>query len=135
MARGFFTIALLVTSLATAVASSALASEGQMTWALHFSPTPTWFDPAEMSATTASYNSLYALHDAMMRPSPGQPMAPSLAESWSVSPDGLAYEFVLSKGVKFDNGDPVGVEGVKFSFLGYWGLVRKRIDERITTVG
>src|SRR5215510_6020479 len=45
--RGFFTIAMLVPFLAIAIASGALASEGQMTWALHFSPTPTWFDPAE----------------------------------------------------------------------------------------
>ena len=29
---------------------------------------------------------------------PGKTMAPSLAESWSASPDGLVYEFVLRKG-------------------------------------
>src|SRR5215470_18471109 len=102
--RRLFTIAVLVMTPAIAIAPGAVASDGQMTWGLHFSPTPTWFDPAEMSATTASYNTLYAVHDAMIRPSPGQPMAPSLAESWSISPDGLAYEFVLRKGVKFHNG-------------------------------
>jgi len=32
---------------------------------------------------------------------PGAPMAPSLGESWSVSPDGLVYDFVLRAGVRF----------------------------------
>ena len=64
------------------------------------------FDPAETSGATAPYIVLYALHDAMIRPSPGYPMAPSLVESWSASPDRLVYEFVLRKGVKFHNGDP-----------------------------
>ena len=41
---------------------------------------------------------------------------PSLAESWTVSKDALTYEFVLRKGVKFHNGDPVTAEDVKFSF-------------------
>jgi ABC-type transport system substrate-binding protein len=49
----------------------------------------------------------YALHDALVKPMPGQRLAPSLAESWSASPDGLVYEFILRKGVKFHNGDPV----------------------------
>jgi ABC-type transport system substrate-binding protein len=96
--RGLFTALLFPMLLTIGVSSGAAAPEGQMTWALHFSPTPTWFDPAEISGTTASYNTLYALHDAVIRPSPGQPMAPSLAESWSASPDGLVYEFVLRKG-------------------------------------
>ena len=48
-----------------------------------------------------------------MKPMPGQAMAPSLAESWTVSRDGLTYEFVLRKGVKFHNGDPVTAEDVK----------------------
>jgi peptide/nickel transport system substrate-binding protein len=46
---------------------------------------------------------IYALHDGVLKPMPGQPLAPSLAESWSMSPDGLAYDFVLRKGVKFHN--------------------------------
>jgi peptide/nickel transport system substrate-binding protein len=125
---------LLVMTLTFATASGAGASEGQMTWGLHFSPTPTWFDPAEMSATVASYNSLYALHDAMIRPSPGQPMASGVAESWSASADGLVYEFVLRKGVKFHNGDPVSAEDVKFSFERYRGLANKMLKDRVAGV-
>jgi ABC-type transport system substrate-binding protein len=59
---------------------------------------------------------LYALHDALVKPMPGNPLAPGLAESWSVSPDGLVYEFVLRRGARFHNGDPVTAEDVKFSF-------------------
>jgi ABC-type transport system substrate-binding protein len=40
---------------------------------------------------------LYALHDALLKPMPGKSMAPAPAESWSMSPDGLVYEFVLRK--------------------------------------
>ena len=50
-------------------------------------------------------------------------MAPSLAESWTVSKDGLVYEFVLRKGVKFHNGEPVTAEDVKFSFERYRGAL------------
>ena len=50
---------------------------------------------------------------------PGNPMAPSLAESWTVSPDQLVYEFKLREGLKFHNGDPFTAEDVKFSFLRY----------------
>src|SRR5262249_48470487 len=42
--------------------------------------------------------------------------APSLAESWSVSPDQRSYEFKLRQGLKFHNGDPFTAEDVKFSF-------------------
>jgi len=52
---------------------------------------------------------------------PGAPMAPSLAESWSVSPNGLVCDFVLRAGVRFHNGDPVTAEDVKFSLERYRG--------------
>ena len=64
---------------------------------------------------------LYALHDAMVKPMPGNSMTPSLAESWTVSKDGHVYEFVLRKGVVFPNGDPFTAEDVKFSFERYRG--------------
>src|SRR5262245_57352346 len=64
---------------------------------------------------------LYGLHDAMLNALPGNPLAPALAESWTVSPDGLTYEFVLRRGVKFHNGEPVTAEedeiGASFSPL------------------
>jgi len=94
----------------------AQAPAGQMTWAVHFTIAPTLFEPAETPGLITPFMMLYALHDAMLKPMPGKSMAPSLAESWSRSPDGLVYEFVLRRGVKFHNGDVVTAEDVKFSF-------------------
>src|SRR3989454_9762481 len=107
------------------------APVGQMTWAIHISLAPTWFDPAETSGSVTSFMVLYALHDAMVKPMPGNQVTPGLAESWSVSPDGLVYEFVLRKGVRFHNGDPVTAEDVKFSFERYRGSANKTIKDRV----
>lgn len=40
---------------------------------------------------------------------------PALAESWTVSPDGLVYDFTLREGVTFSNGEPFTAEDVEFS--------------------
>ncbi len=61
-------------------------------------------------------------------------MAPSLAESWSMSPDGLVYEFVLRKGVKFHNDEPVTAEDVKFSFERYRVISAKALKARMAGV-
>src|SRR2546430_7582585 len=110
------------------------APDGQMTWALHFALAPTWFDPAETSGIITPYVVLYALHDAMVKPLPGNPMAPALAESWTTSPDGLAFEFVLRKGVKFHNGEPVTAEDVKFSLERYRGTAARMLKERVAAI-
>jgi peptide/nickel transport system substrate-binding protein len=70
----------------------------------------------------------------MVKPMPGNPTAPSLAESWSVSKDGLVYEFVLRKGARFHNGDPVTGEDVKFSFERYRGTANKTLKDRVAAV-
>ena len=92
------------------------APDGQLTWALHFTLAPTLFEPAETPGLITPFMILYALHDALVKPMPGKSMAPSLAEAWTASSDGLVYDFVLRKGVKFHNGDPVTADDVKFSF-------------------
>ena len=114
--------------------ASAGAPEGQVTWGVHISLTPTWFDPAEMPGIITPYMIFYALHDALVKPMPGVPMAPSLAESWSVSKDGLAYDFVLRKNARFHNGDPVTAEDVKFSFERYRGAASKTLKEHVAVV-
>jgi peptide/nickel transport system substrate-binding protein len=41
---------------------------------------------------------------------------PSLAESWTTSPDGLKWTFKLRKGVKFQDGTPFNADAVVFNF-------------------
>ncbi len=123
---------LLISILGATAAES--APEGQMTWAVHISLAPTWFDPAETSGIITPFMVLYALHDALVKPMPGNPAAPSLAESWNQSPDGLVYEFVLRKGVRFHNGDPITAEDVKFSFERYRGAAHKPLRDAVSAI-
>src|SRR4029077_3212646 len=95
---------------------------------------PTWFDPAETPGVITPFLTLYALHDALVKPMPGNAFARCLAESWTVSKDGLVYEFVLRKGVRFHNGEPLTAEDVKFSFDRYRGSAKKTLKDRVVAV-
>jgi peptide/nickel transport system substrate-binding protein len=110
------------------------APEGQMTWGVHISLAPTWFDPAETLGIITPFMVMYAIHDALAKSMPGNTMAPSLSESWQVSPDGRVYDFTLRKGVKFHNGDTLTAEDVKFSFERYRGASAKTLKDRVAAV-
>ncbi len=90
--------------------------EGEMRWALYVTVAPAWLDPGEVQGFITPFWIQYALHDALVKPMPGNIMTPSLAESWTLSPDQRTYEFKLRQGLKFHNGDPFTAEDVKFSF-------------------
>src|SRR5881409_1770191 len=126
--------ALLLLGLVLPAKARAEAPAGQLTWAVHISLAPGWFDPAETTGIITPFMLLYALHDALVKPMPGNPMTPSLAESWTMSPDGLGYEFVLRRGVKFHNGEPVTAEDVKRSEERYRGAGAGPFKTRITAI-
>ena len=91
--------------------------EGEMRWALYVTLAPAWFDPGEITGGFLTpFWVLYAMHDALVKPMPGNLMAPSLAESWTMSADQKTYDFKLREGLKFHNGDPFTADDVKFSF-------------------
>src|SRR6516164_6635164 len=115
-------------------AARAAGLQGQLTWGIHVSLAPTWFDPAETPGLITPFMILYALHDAMVKPMPGQPLAPCLAESWSASEDGRSYDFVLRKGATFHNGDPVVAEDVKFSFERYRGASHSLMHDQVAAI-
>jgi peptide/nickel transport system substrate-binding protein len=126
-------VAVLLALLAGAAPATA-APEGQMTWGVHISLAPTWFDPAETLGIITPFLVMYAMHDAMAKAMPGNTTAPGLAESWQVSPDGRTYDFTLRKGAKFHNGEPVTATDVKFSFERYRGASAKALKERVAAV-
>ena len=108
--------------------------EGTMTWGVHITLASRWLDPAETEGIITPFMVLYALHDALVKPMPAGINTPSLAESWTESKDGLTYEFVLRKGIKFHNGEPVTPADVKFSFDRYKGAGAKLLKERVKDI-
>src|SRR5262245_45200236 len=112
-------LALLLLAGALPVAA---APESTLTVGVHVSLATRWLDPAETEGAIVPFMLLYALHDALVKPMPAGLTTPSLAESWTMSRDGLVYEFVLRKGARFHNGDPVTAEDVRYSFERYRGV-------------
>ncbi len=108
--------------------------DGQLTVAFDASIASTFLDPAETPGLGTPFVFLYALHDALIKPLPGNDMAPCLAESWKESPDGLVYEFKLREGLRFHNGDPFTADDVKFSFQRYKGASAKLLHDRVKAV-
>jgi peptide/nickel transport system substrate-binding protein len=126
----------LVLVLAAAVPAPAPAAPPADTLVigLHVTLATRWLDPGQTEALITPFMMLYAIHDALTKPMPGKLVTPSLAESWSEAKDGLSYDFMIRKGVKFHNGDPVTAEDVKFTFERYKGASAKLLKERVKEV-
>jgi peptide/nickel transport system substrate-binding protein len=125
---------LVLLALTTGAAAQTGAPEGQITIAFDATIAPTFLDPGETSGLATPFVFLYALHDALIKPMPGNNMAPCLAQSWTESADGLVYEFKLREGLRFHNGDPFTAEDVKFSYQRYRGVAAKLLQERVKSV-
>jgi peptide/nickel transport system substrate-binding protein len=114
--------------------AAAQGPAGELVVSFHVTLAPSWFDPSTAPPQITPFGVMYAIHDAMLRPLPGQKMAPSLAESWTESPDGLVYEFRLRRGLKFHNGDALTTEDVKWSFERYQGAGARELRARVRQV-
>jgi peptide/nickel transport system substrate-binding protein len=120
--------------LAAATRPVSAEPNGRLVYASHISLAPTWFDPAEVPGIITPFMLLYALHDALVKPMPGKPAEPCLADSYTPSADGLSHEFKLRAGTTFHNGEPVTVEDVVFSFERYRGNAAAFLKSKIKAV-
>jgi peptide/nickel transport system substrate-binding protein/oligopeptide transport system substrate-binding protein len=109
----------------------------------------TTLDPA-IGYDWVNWSMIKSLYSRLMDYAPGTPNPiPSLAESFTVSPDGLTYTFKLHKGVKFSNGREVVASDVKYSIeravdpktqgpgAGFFGAIKGFEDEtagKVTTL-
>jgi peptide/nickel transport system substrate-binding protein len=115
-----------------APAAAQAKPEGEMRIAMYVTISPSWFDPGDVTGFITPFWLMWAMHDALVKTMPGKPMAPSLAESWTVSADQKVYDFTLRSGLKFHNGDPFTAEDVKFSFERAKGY--KILKDKVRTV-
>jgi peptide/nickel transport system substrate-binding protein len=132
--RSVLKFALITALLLAPAATVRAAQEGTMTWGVHVTLVNRWLDPGETEGLITPFMVLYALHDALVKPMPGNINTPSLAESFTVSKDWLTYDFVLRKGIKFHNGDPITPEDVKFSFERYRGASAKLLKDKVKEI-
>src|SRR5262245_23974011 len=102
-------VAIVAVNLLAAVltGSGEAAPEGTLTWGLHVTLAARWLDPSDTEAFINPFMVLYALHDALVKPMPAGDNTPSLAESWTVSKDGLPSGLPLAKTPKFTTGNPL----------------------------
>jgi len=126
--------AALLALLSTGVGTVGAEPSGTITWGVHVTLATRWLDTAETDAEITPFMVMYALHDALVKPMPSGLNTASLAESWSMSKDGRVWEFVLRKGPRFHNGDPVTAEDVKFSFERYRGAAAPLFKARVREV-
>ncbi len=78
--------------------------------------------PGNVARNTATDNILGNVVESLVALRADLSVAPMLADSWDISPDGKTYTFHLRHGVLFHNGAPVTSAEVKWSF----GFLMKR---------
>lgn len=109
-----FTLASLAVVLSAGV--SAQAALAKTSFVMGVSQEPTSLDPT--SDATASIDGMLTqnVYESLTSVDEKGVVIPGLAESWTVSEDGLTYTFKLRAGVKFHDGTDFDAEDVIFSF-------------------
>lgn len=76
---------------------------------------PDFLDPHKATASI-SYQMILNIFEGLMAPETDGTLKEGLAESYSLSDDGLTYTFKIRPGVKFHNGEDLTVEDIQYSF-------------------
>ncbi|MDD4478485.1 MAG: ABC transporter substrate-binding protein, partial [Mesotoga sp.] len=76
---------------------------------------PDFLDP-HRAAASGTYEMMFNVFEGLLKPDSKGNVVPAIAESYSISPDGLTYTFKLREGVKFHNGREVTMTDVLYSF-------------------
>jgi peptide/nickel transport system substrate-binding protein len=116
MKRNTWAAAALGALLATGAAGAALAGEKDNTVTVGMVLEPPGLDPTAGAASAIREVTYANIFEGLTRIDHDGKVEPDLAESWTISPDGLTYTFTLVGGVKFHDGTPFDCSIVKFSY-------------------
>ncbi len=112
MLKRFHVIAALLILL---LSVSAAAAQDDATVTMIVTRDPVSLDPHTTLDPGAPILLAY-IYDTLVYQTPTGEVLPSLAESWTVSEDGLSITFTLKPGIVFSNGEPVNADAVIFTF-------------------
>ncbi|MCU0504609.1 MAG: ABC transporter substrate-binding protein [Chloroflexi bacterium] len=86
-------------------------------------------DPALVDDANSTYVLSQVLETLVtLKPGTGGEIVPALAESWSISPDGLQYTFKIRQGVKFHDGTDLDAAAVKTNFDRWMTIPQAYVD-------
>ena len=86
-------------------------------------------DPLLVSDASSSYVLQQIVETLVtLKPGTGDDIVPGLAESWTLSSDGLTYTFKIRSGVKFSDGTDLDAAAVKFNFDRWLNLPQSYVD-------
>ena len=111
--RGMWT--LLLAMMLGAVAATAVAAQPAGTLVVGLVAEPVNLDPPQVTDLNSLRVSRRIAETLVTFPDESTQIVPGLAESWTVSRDGLGYTFKLRRGIKFHDGTPFNAAAVKFS--------------------
>lgn len=95
---------------------AAQADPARTSLALGMPLEPTTLDPTAAAPAAIREVTLYNIFEGLVRTRPDGGIAPLLADSWTISDDGLIYRFKLRRGVRFHDGAPFDAATAKFTF-------------------
>ncbi len=77
---------------------------------------PDYLDPHK-AAASGTEEVMFNVFEGLVKSDAKGKLMPAVAQSYSVSDDGLTYSFVLRQGILFHNGSPVTIADVEYSYL------------------
>ncbi len=107
---------LLLAAVVALAASAAGSAHAKDTLTLGMVLEPPNLDPTAGAASAIREVTYQNIFQGLTRIDRHGQVQPSLARSWTVSPDGLTYTFTLQPNVKFHDGSPFDCSAVQFSY-------------------
>lgn len=108
------TTRLATLALALALVGALAGVSAAATFRVAVGVDPDTLDPVQMTTTTVA-NMVDYVVETLTAIDPDGRIQPGLAESWTVSPDGLQYTLKLRRGVTFHDGTPLDASAVKWN--------------------
>jgi peptide/nickel transport system substrate-binding protein len=106
---------LIAVALALGLGEAPVAAQPAGTLVVGLVAEPVNLDPPQVTDLNSNRVGRRVVETLVTFPDESTQVVPGLAESWTISKDGLQYTFKLRRGIVFHDGTPLNAEAVKFS--------------------